>query len=267
MMTRSRREFLKLGSVASALAAFGPLQGKAGAQKTPVLGMIFPPLNYPVPPEATRLYPKGIKFLSRGVGLEGMTPEGYDKAIPKVVPAAIELAKEGATAISVMGTSLTFYKGAKFNEELTDAVRKATGLPATTMSTGIVEGLRAAKARRVAVATAYIDEVTRRLQVFLEESGFEVVAAKGLGYVNIPEGAVTHDSLLAFSAGVFESAARADSLLISCGALKTIDLLVPLEARCRVPVVSSRPHALWNGVRLAGLNGRVRGFGSVLANG
>jgi arylmalonate decarboxylase len=234
MLTRSRREFLKLGSVATALAAFGPLEGKAGAQKTPVLGMTFPPLNYPVPPEATRLYPTGIKFLSRGVGLEDMTPEGYDKAIPHVVPAAIELAKEGATAIAVMGTSLTFYKGARFNEELTEA----TGLPATTMSTGIVNGLRAAKARRVAVATAYIDEVTRRLQVFLEESGFEVVAAKGLGYVRIPEGAVPHDSLLAFS-----------------------------EARCRVPVVSSRPHALWNGVRLAGLNGRVQGFGSVLANG
>jgi maleate isomerase len=85
--------------------------------------------------------------------------------------------------------------------------------------------------------------------------------------VRIPEGAVTHDSLLAFSAGVFESASKADTLLISCGALKTIDLLVPLEARCHVPVVSSTPHALWNGVRLAGLDGRVQGFGTVLANG
>ena len=266
-MTRTRREFLRVGSVATALAALGPFDQPAGAQKTPVLGMIFPPLNYPVPPEATRLYPTGITFLARGIGLEGMTPEGYDKAIPKVIPAAIELAKEGATAISVMGTSLTFYKGVAFNQELTESVRKATGLPTTTMSTGIVDGLRAARARRVAVATAYIDEVTRRLKVFLEESGFEVVAAKGLGYERVPEGAVTHDSLLAFSAGVFESASTADSLLISCGALKTLDLLVPLETRCRVPVVSSTPHALWSGVRLAGLDGRARGFGRVLADG
>src|SRR4029453_1143812 len=259
MTTSSRREFLKLGSVATALAA---VSGRnVHAQHTPVLGMIFPPLNYPVPPEATRLYPTGIKFLARGVGLEGMTPEGYDKAIPKVIPAALEMAKEGATAISVMGTSLTFYKGAAFNQELTEAVKKATGLPTTTMSTGIVDGLRAAKARRVAVATAYIDEVTHRLQVFLEESGFEVVAAKGLGYVRVPD-TVTQDSLLKFSAGVFEGAANADALLISCGGLKTIDLLVPLEARCHVPVVSSTPHALWNAVRLAGLNGRVQGFGS-----
>jgi len=39
---------------------------------------------------------------------------------------------------------------------------------------------------------------------------------------------------------------------------------VPLEARCRVPVVSSTPHALMASVRLAGLSGRARGFGQVL---
>ena len=84
----SRREFL-IGSVASAVAAFGPLARHTGAATEPVLGMIFPPLNYPVPPEATRLYPAGIRFLSKGVGLEGMTPDGYDKAVPKILPAAV----------------------------------------------------------------------------------------------------------------------------------------------------------------------------------
>ena len=102
----SRREFL-IGSMAGAVAALGPLGLRGDAAAQPVLGMIFPPLNYPVPPEATRLYPSGIKFLSRGVGLEGMTPDGYDKAVPKILPAAMELKAEGATAISVMGTSLT----------------------------------------------------------------------------------------------------------------------------------------------------------------
>ena len=77
-----------------------------------------------------------------------MTPEGYDQVFDRIVPAAQKLAKEGANAISVMGTSLTFYKGAAFNDELIKSVKKATGLPSTTMSTGIVEGLKAAGARR-----------------------------------------------------------------------------------------------------------------------
>jgi arylmalonate decarboxylase len=132
------------------------------------------------------------------------------------------------------------------------------------MSTGIVEGLRAAKAQRVAVATAYIDEVTHRLQVFLEESGFEVAFANGLGYVRAPD-TVTQDVLFDFCAGVFDEASDSDALLVSCGGLSTIDLVVPLEERCRVPVVTSTEHALWHSVRFAGHDGHVEGFGRVIA--
>jgi arylmalonate decarboxylase len=258
-MTNSRREFLKIASTGAALAGLG-------SAAEPTLGMIFPPANYEVPPEAHRMYPSGIRFLGIGVGLQSMTPAGYDAVIDKIVPTAEKLAKDGANAISIMGTSLTFYKGAKFNQQLQDSVSKATGLRATTMSNGIIEGLRAAGARRVAVATAYNEEVTGRLTAFLEEMGFEVVAAKGLGILlNVPQSA--QDGLLEFSAGVKESAPKADSLLISCGALKTLDLIVPLEKRCKVPVVSSQPHGLWNGVKLLGLSGRVEGYGSVLSKG
>jgi arylmalonate decarboxylase len=257
-MTHSRRDFLA-ASIAVAVAA------RRAAAADPVLGLIFPPKDYPVPPEATRLYPTGVKFLSRGIGLERLTPEGYDAAIPKVVPAAESLVREGATAISVMGTSLTFYKGRAFNENLTAQVKKATGVPVTTMSTGIVDGLRAAKARRIAVATAYNVEVTDRLKAFLEEYGFQVLNAKGLGYEQIPAGGDIIDTRLSeFCAETFESAKGADTLLISCGGLKTLDLIVPLETRCKVPVVSSTPHALMASVRLAGLSGRARGFGRVL---
>jgi arylmalonate decarboxylase len=260
-MTQSRRQFLQVASAGAASVALG-------AAAEPVLGMIFPPANYPVPPEARLLYPTGIRFLAAGVGLERMTPEGYDQVFDRIVPAAQKLAKDGANAISVMGTSLTFYKGAAFNEQLIKTVTQATGLPSTTMSTGIVDGLKAAGGRRIAVATAYNEEVSRRLKVFLEESGFEVLAVKGLGIERFQDRPpVTQEELLHFSAGVYESAPKADALVISCGALKTIDLIVPLEQRCKVPVVSSTPHALRSSVRLLGLSGQAKGFGSVLAKG
>jgi arylmalonate decarboxylase len=259
----TRRQFLK---DASACAALGAAFARHGSGADPVVGMIFPPANYPVPPEATLLYPSGVRFLAEGVGLERMTPEGYDKVIGRIVPAAQKLAQAGANAISIMGTSLTFYKGAAFNKELIQSVTKATGLPASSMSNGIVEGLRAARARRIAVATAYADVVNNRLRAFLEESGFEVLGVKGLGIERFEDAPpVTQEGLLKFSAEAFESVPKADTLLISCGALKTLELLVPLEKRCKVPVVSSTPHALWNAVRLVGLSGRVQGYGSLLA--
>ena len=256
-----RRQFLKTGAAGAAGAALALATDR-------VLGMIFPPANYPVPPEAKLMYPAGIRFLAKGVGLERMTPAGYDKVVGKIVPAAVELAKQGALAISVMGTSLTFYKGAAFNEQLKAEVTKATGLPSTTMSTAIIEGLRTVGARRVAVATAYNEVVNQRLRVFLQESGFEVLTVKGLGIERFEDSPpVTRDGLLEFSAGVRESVPQADSLLISCGALKTLEILAPLEKRCHVPVISSLPHAFWASVRLLGLTGQVKGYGSLLARG
>lgn len=256
MSDKSRRTFLQTAAVS--LAA--PLASAA----EPVLGMIFPPANYPVPPEAKLLYPRGVAFLAEGLAFHGMTIDSYNEAVPRIVPAALKLKQRGATAISIMGTSLTFYKGAAFNQELIDKVRRATGLPATSMSTGIVDGLKVAGAKHVAVATAYSDAVNATLERFLKESGFEVSIIRGLNLIRATN-AVTQNQLFDFSADVFGAAPKADTLLISCGGLKTIDLLVPLEARCKVPVVSSTPHALMNAVRLAGLNPRATGYGSVLA--
>jgi arylmalonate decarboxylase len=237
---------------------------EASAQE-PTLGLIFPPLNYPMPPDPARLYPRGVKFVGTGVGLPGgMTLQGYDEAVPRIVPAAEELVKQGAQVISVFGSSLTFYKGAKFNEELTARVTKATGKPATTQSNGLVDGLKVANARRVAVATAYTQTVTERLRFFLEEHGFLVTVAKGLGFERVPDN-VTQDMLYQLGVDTYASSGMADALVVSCGGLRTLDLIVPLEAQIKVPVVSSTPHGLMNGVRLLGRSPRANGFGMVFS--
>jgi arylmalonate decarboxylase len=262
-MVISRRDVIRMGG---AVAALGACDARSVWAAEPTLGLIFPPLNYPLPPDAKRLYPKGVAFVSNGVGLPGgMTVEGYEEAVPRIIPCAQELAKQGAKVISVFGSSLTFYKGAKFNEELTQKVTKATGVPSTTQSNGLIDGLKTANAKRVAVATAYTDIVTERLKVFLEEHGFTVTAAKGLGYDRIPEGAATQEILFKLGAEAYAKSNKADALVVSCGALRTLDLIVPLEKEIRVPVVSSTPHGLMNGVRMLGVSPRVQGFGMVFA--
>jgi arylmalonate decarboxylase len=233
------------------------------ASAAPVLGLVSP-VDATVPPEAAVLYPT-VHFEALSVGLRTMTPEGYDQVLERISPAARSLARAGAQGIVLMGTSLSFYRGAGYNRELTRRMRQASSRPAVTMSTAVCDGLRSVGARRLAVATAYDAEVNRRLQVFLREEGFDVRAIRGLGVEKVEDiASVTREHLLRFSAEVYESADRADALLISCGGLRTLDLLVPLEARCGVPVVSSVPHALWAGVRLLGLSGRVEGYGQVL---
>jgi arylmalonate decarboxylase len=261
-MSMQRREFIQSATAASFLAALGL---PAVAADVPTVGLIFPPANYPLPPDVGRLYPSGVRFIGTGLGFNGMTIESYNEAIPRAMPRAQELAAQGANLISVFGSSITFYKGAAFNQELTDKVTALTGLPATTQSNGLVDGLKHVNAKRIAVATAYTDIVTERLEVFLTEHGFEVMSAKGLGYERVPEGGGTPEILHKLGVDAHAAAGKADALVMSCGGLRTLDVIVPLENAIGVPVVSSTPHGLWHCARMLGVKDKIQGFGLVMA--
>jgi arylmalonate decarboxylase len=261
-MTLSRREFIQAGLAAGATVALGSAAAK------PVLGLIAPPENYAVPPEGLALYGSAIDFKIFSLGVKDMTPAGFDPFIDKIVPAGQQLARDGAQALVIFGTSLTFYRGAKFNQKLMDDVQKATGLKTTSMSTAVVEGLKEMGGKRIAVATAYADEVNGRMQTFLREYGFEVQILRGLGLDKIgAAGRVSSADLQKFVEGVFREAPKSDALLVSCGGLRTLELVAPWEAVCKVPVVSSTPHALWAGARLVGANAKVGGYGRLIAKG
>jgi arylmalonate decarboxylase len=222
-----------------------------------------------VPPEALVLYPAGVRFIAEGIGLGRTLPEDFPHLIERALPVANKLARAGAGAIVVMAPAVSFYRGTRFNRSVADAITRATGLPCITASSAIAEGLKTVRARRVAVATVYTDEISLHLQGFLEESGFEVVAVKGLGIERFEERApvaegVTSDELLEFCVNVRESRPEADALLIASGYVPTLEIIVPIEKRCQVPVVSATPHALRAGVRLLGLSGRAAGFGTLL---
>ena len=265
-MIAKRRDFL-VGSAAVAAAAL-VARNAAAANKVPVLGLIFPPLNRGVPEEGVAMYGDKLKFVVTGLGVERMTPDGFEAVLPKIPAAAEKLAAEGAEAIELTGTSLTFYKGEAFNQKLRETVTKASGLKATTMSNGVIDGLMAVGAKRVAVATAYNDDVNGRLHAFLIEHGLEPLVVKGLGIEAMTDvDKVTQNDLIEFGARVRALAADADSLLVSCGGFRTLEIIAPLETKTGVPVISSMPHGLWAGARLVGMSGAAPGYGKLLSRG
>jgi arylmalonate decarboxylase len=254
-----------LGSAAAAMAAALGVRVPA-AGRMPTLGLILPPDKGDIPAEAVAMYGRQLRFVVAGLGIEKMTPESFDAALVRLPAVAKQLATAGAEAILLAGTSLTFYKGEAYNRQLRGIMTKASGLPATTMSNGVIDGLKAVGARRVAVATAYNDTVNGRLRAFLLEHGLEPVAITGLGIEAMTDlEQVTQQDLLDFCARVRASAPKADALLVSCAGLRTLEIIAPLEARTGVPVISSMPHGLWAGAWLVGLAGTAPGFGRLLS--
>jgi arylmalonate decarboxylase len=263
-MVIKRRDFLAGSAAAVAAAGLGGCS--RAADRVPVLGLIFPPADRGVPEEGLAMYGERLRYVVTGLGVEHMTPAGFELVLPRIPAAAEKLAAEGADAIELTGTSLTFFRGEAFNQQLREAVTKASGLPATTMSNGVIDGLKAVGAEHVAVATAYADEVNGRLRAFLIEHGLEPLVVTGMGIEAIADvDRVTQNDLIEFAARVRESAPDADSVLLSCGGFRTLEIIAPIEARTGVPVISSMPHGLWAGARLVGLSGAAPGYGMLLS--
>ncbi len=228
----------------------------------PCIGLVVPPAHGQVPGDGPLLYGERVHFIARGLGIGAISPEGFAPVVDTIVQRAVELRDAGAQAVSLMGTSLSFYRGAAFTESLREAMQEATGLPCTTMSHAIVRALRALGIRRVAVATSYIDALNDRLVEYLRSQAFEVTAIEGLGITGVEAvGEVATPALVELGERVLARGGDADGLFISCGGLLTLDAIQALEARTGLPVTASSPAGFWDVMRTAGLDAASPGFG------
>jgi arylmalonate decarboxylase len=225
------------------------------------IGLVVPFAKDEVPFEGPIMYP-GVRFMPRGVGVRALTPEGYEPAWNGILPAARYLAKQNVDAIMVIGTSLTFYRGPEAHQWLLEELRQRTGLPASTMSQAIIDGLHDVGAKRVAVATAYSDVVNRRLKELLAAADIDVLSLECFDLLEFGGPSKKSEvDIIELSDTAVEHADKPEGILISCGGLRTLEVAKPLEARHGIPVVSSATAAFWAAMRLVGESGRVAGYG------
>ncbi len=236
--------------------------------RVPTIGLIVPPAAGQVPQDGPQLYGGRVRFLARGLGIAAVSPTGFDPVMDTILDRARELRDAGAEVISLMGTSISFYRGAAFTRQLREAMARETGLPCTTMSHAIVAALRQLGIRRVAVATSYVAERNDRLVDYLSGEGFTVTAIEGLSMTGVEAmGQVPTDLLVDLSRRVHARDTSADGIFISCGGLLTLDAIRRLEHDLGVPATASSPAGFWDVVRLAGVDPGSPGYGRLFAAG
>jgi arylmalonate decarboxylase len=229
---------------------------------SPCIGLVVPPGHGQVPPDGPMLWGDRHRFIARGLGIGGVSPEGFAPVVDQIVERAVELRRAGADVVSMMGTSISFYRGPEFTESLRRAMEEATGVPCSTMSHAIVRALQALGVKRVAVATSYIDELNEKLRAYLTHAGFTVTALEGLSITGIQEiREVSTEALVDLSKKVYGKDRSAEGIFISCGGLLTLDAIRQLEDELGVPATASSPAGFWDVVRLAGADPRTPGFG------
>ena len=209
--------------------------------------------------------PPGITYLITGLMVESVTAAGLEKVIGHIERAAKELAMAGAQAIIQCGTPVGFLRGYGWDKEVTARIVAATGLPATAMITAVVDALVELGVKKVVVGTAYSDPVNQVLHKFLTDSGFQVLALKGLQKTDASEiNLITSDIPYNLAKEVYSQAPEADGIFISCGRLRGLDFIDRLEQEIGKPVTNSNQAAVRAVLKLAGVWEPVEGYGRLL---
>ena len=145
---------------------------------------------------------------------------------------------------------------------MTEIKRGAPWAQPTTLVTGVVNGLRRLQAHRIVVATPYLDEINIVVAKFLRQKGFEVLDIQGL---NIEDGEamgrITPSYLRDFVLSIDRD--DADVIFVSCGGIRTLDVLQEIEDIAGKPVVCSLQGMMWDCLRRAGIDDAIEGYGQL----
>lgn len=169
------------------------------------------------------------------MGLPDVTPEGLAVMEDNAIAAARLLADISPDVVLFACTSGSFFRGAAHERAMAQVLADAAGAPVVTTAWSVSLALLA-RGTSVRIRTPYTDELTDAESVYMASAGLTIASAAGLGITSDADIAAVEPSVLLAHV---EGDDGADVLLASCTNLRTLGLLAALEARARMPVVTS----------------------------
>lgn len=228
------------------------------------LGVLVPSSNTTVETELRDTLPRDISLHVGRLPLTRIAAESIVGIVRTLEEESRKLATADVDLILLGATAPSFFKGLGYDREVSARIEAATGKPATTTSTALLEALRAVGVTRIAMGAAYDEKVNDIAAAFLEANGFQVVTRLALGYVdNLEVGRLPIDTTLEVGRRVDHP--DADAVVLACTNWVSMQAIAPLEEELGKPVISTTQASLWQCLRKLGWTRAVEGAGGLLS--
>ena len=227
------------------------------------IGLLIPSSNSTQEPEFYTSLPEGCSLPVTRLTLETIEENSTLRIVEEIEEGARKLSHADVDIIVLAATAPTSRNGMGYDRELIERITKASGKPATTASTALIEALKEIGAKKIVLGAPWSDAVNARSAKFIEDNGFEVLDQKAIGIVaNREVGRL--DASTALDLGAEIDRPDADAIMLACGNWKTFPIIEELEARTGKPVLTTNQVSLWHVARMLGLP-PVNGLGRLLA--
>ncbi|KIC20432.1 maleate cis-trans isomerase family protein [Leisingera sp. ANG-Vp] len=203
----------------------------------------------------------GVHFARAWIG-DSITVNSLSQHAEDLARAASTLLPDGSLDVICYGCT----SGSLVIGEDRVAAELKKGAPnskATSLITAVLEALRAVGAKRVAIATPYLDEINDQEAQYLEKAGVQVARIHGLQLEKDSDMIRVSPRYLAEFAKKADTP-DSDALFISCGALRSLEIVDRLEQQLGKPVICSNQAMMWHVLRLVGVPDQIKGYGRLL---
>ena len=158
-------------------------------------------------------------------------------------------------------TAAGFVRGLGSDQELNNRLEKISGVPSSCTISAVVKALNAFSAKKIVVATPYVDELDEKLHDFLTKSGFDILAQEGMGKYGVALNFITPEDVYRLACKV--NRPEAEAVFIACTGLRSIEVIEALEMDLGKPVISANQATIWEALILSGVNPYLDGVGTL----
>lgn len=224
------------------------------------IGFILVPTDGVIEGEMFKLAPPGV-----GVNFTRL-PGSDDVTVENLL--AMENELEDAASRFVFGKDLSVIcfactsASALIGEKRVNAAL-AKGNPyakPTSLIGGVLQALRAFKAKKIVITSPYLDDINTLEANYLKSQGFEILEFQGMNILKDSDIRLVEPKFIKEYTKKIDCE-EAEAIFISCGGLRSIEIIDALEQEVGKPVVTSNQAMFWNTLRMAGIEDKIEGYG------
>ena len=227
------------------------------------IGLLVPSSNSTQEPEFLQMLPASVSLHVTRLSLSRIDPESTVSIVAELEKESRKLADAAVDIVVLAATAPSTRLGKGYDAQLIKRMEDASGRPATTAATAMLDAFAALGVRRVALAAAWSEATNTWVVAFLESHGIDVVSQVAMGVVSNNEVGRLHPQT-AFDHGREADRKGADAVFLACGNWWTAGIVEDLEGVVGKPVLTTNNMTLWHALRTIGVGDGVTGYGGLL---
>ncbi len=232
-------------------------------EKKQRIGLLVPSSNSTQEPEFVQMLPASVSLHVTRLSLSRIDPESTVSIVAELEQESRKLADAAVDIVVLAATAPSTRMGKGYDAQLIKRMEDASGRPATTAATAMLDAFAALGVRRVALAAAWSEATNKWVAAFLESHGIEVVSQVAMGVVSNNEVGRLHPQT-AFDHGREADRSEADAVFLACGNWWTASIVEDLEQAVGKPVLTTNNMTVWHALRKIGVSEGVAGYGALL---